>query len=111
MSWDANFQQHDIGERLCDFLNPPFRQGRRQFLNNGTNFCRSQSHFRCLAPRREERVYVLIRPCRPEDRQVFSRVSRFYPILSHETNSVTAGSIGRERRSFGPISCFGNARG
>ena len=33
----------------------------------------------------------------------FQQVSRFYPILSHETNQVTAGSNCRERMGFGPI--------
>ena len=40
----------------------------------------------------------------------FNGVSRFYPFLSHETNSVTAESICRERIGFGVIASCGQVK-
>ena len=41
MSGDTNLKDQSVGERLRNFLDPAFREGRCQFLDNGTNFCRS----------------------------------------------------------------------
>lgn len=98
MSGNANLEYQSVRERLENFLYPAFGQGRRQFLNNGTNFCRSESHCRSDVQNPWQSIWKLARQGR-------TAPDRFSAQIADSTHFCPMGPIRSQPSQFAARLC------